>query len=133
MSDTASISDWASIRLAVGAALFITYFIFYLAYYFATFKQSERPKLYIQINDLASKMYLYGIGCLLSINYLQTGIFHVLFAYLTMITVVLVLVMTIIDSIGEKLRVGANILFYTFLSVWYIGIVIDYFGTESFY
>lgn len=77
-------------------------------------------------------MYLYGVGCLLSINYLQTGIFHALFSYFCMITVVLVLVMTIVDSLGEKLRVGANILFYTFLAVWYIGIIIDYFNTESF-
>ena len=80
--------------------MFINYSIFYAAYYFSHFKQDERPKLYVQINDLASKMYLYGIACLLSINYLQTGIFHVLFAYLTMAAVICVLVMTIIDSMG---------------------------------
>lgn len=39
MATTASIEEWASIRLAVGAAMFMTYFMFYIAYYFAQFKQ----------------------------------------------------------------------------------------------
>ncbi len=83
------------------------------------------------MSDLASKMYLYGIGCLLSMNYLQSGIFQVIFAYLIMIVVVLVLLVSIIDSIGEKLRIGANILFYSLLAIWYVGIIIDYFKNQS--
>lgn len=77
-------------------------------------------------------MYLFGIGCLMSLNYLQTGIFQVLFSYLTMASVVVVLVFTIIDSFGDKLRIGANILFYIMLSAWYVGIMVDYYQTESF-
>ena len=83
------------------------------------------------MSDLASKMYLYGIGCLLSMNYLQSGIFQVIFAYLIMVVVVLVLLLSIIDSIGEKLRIGANILFYSLLAIWYVGIIIDYFKNQS--
>lgn len=83
------------------------------------------------MSDLASKMYLYGIGCLLSMNYLQSGIFQVIFAYLIMVVVVLVLLLSIIDSIGEKLRIGANILFYSLLAVWYAGIIIDYFKNQT--
>ena len=112
--------------------MFMTYTIFYVGFYFAQFKQDDRPKMYVQINDLASRMYLFGIGCLMSINYLQTGIFHVLLAYLTMASIVVVLVFTIIDSFGDKLRIGANILFYVLLSAWYAGIIVDYFQTESF-
>ena len=37
---TASIAQWASIRLAVGAAMFLTYFFFYSAYLFAQLRQS---------------------------------------------------------------------------------------------
>ncbi len=37
---TASISQWASIRMAVGSAMFLTYFFFYVAYYIALFKQN---------------------------------------------------------------------------------------------
>jgi hypothetical protein len=40
MGDTAAISQWASIRLAVGAAMFITYFIYYAAYHFTNWKQN---------------------------------------------------------------------------------------------
>lgn len=99
-SSTASINLWATIRQAVGGAMFITYLLFYAAYYFAQFKQNERPKLYAHITDLGLKMYLYGIACLLSINYMQTGVFQVIFSYLTMIAVIFVLVLTIIDSIS---------------------------------
>ena len=83
------------------------------------------------MSDLASKMYLYGIGCLLSMNYLQSGIFQVIFAYLIMFVVILVLLLSIVDSIGEKLRIAANILFYSMLAVWYIGIIIDYFKNQT--
>ena len=57
------------------------------------------------MSDLASKMYLYGIGCLLSMNYLQSGIFQVIFAYLIMIVVVLVLLLSIskyLDWVGTE-------------------------------
>lgn len=100
MSSAAPISHWAALRLAVGAAMFITYTIFYAAYYFAQFKQSDRPKLYVQMSDLGLKMYLYGIGCLLSLNYMQAGLFQAIFAYLTMIPIILVIILTIIDSIS---------------------------------
>lgn len=76
-------------------------------------------------------MYLYGIGCLLSLNYLQADIFSVLFAYFAMLAIVGVLVLTIIDSISEKLRVGAHIFLYLILAVWYLGIIIDYFRSYS--
>ena len=48
-----------------------------------------------------------------------------------MVVVVLVLLLSIIDSIGEKLRIGANILFYSLLAIWYVGIIIDYFKNQS--
>ena len=45
----ASVSEWAGLRKAVGAALFITYFVYFAVYYFASFKQNERPKLFVQM------------------------------------------------------------------------------------
>jgi hypothetical protein len=45
----ASVSEWAGLRKAVGAALLITYFVYYTVYYFASFRQNERPKLFVQI------------------------------------------------------------------------------------
>jgi hypothetical protein len=131
-NNTASISQWASIRLAVGAAMVITYSLYYAAQHYANFKQNERPKIFVQISDLGSKMYLYGIGCLLSLNFLQSGVFQVVFAYLTMLTIAFVLLVTIIESTGERLRVGSNIIFHLFIAIWYIGIIVDYFKNQSY-
>jgi len=100
MGDIAAISQWASIRLAIGAAMFIAYFIFYAAYHFAHFKQGERPKLYVQISNLGSKMYLFGVGCLLSINYSQASIFQAIFTYFTMLSIIFVILLTIFDTIS---------------------------------
>jgi hypothetical protein len=36
----ATIQMWASLRLALGAALFITYFSYFCFYWFANFKKS---------------------------------------------------------------------------------------------
>ena len=100
MTDTAAISQWVNIRLAVGACMFITYLIFYAAYHFANFKQAEKPKLYVQISKLGSKMYLFGVGCLLSINFLQASIYQTIFTYLTMTAVISIIALTIFDTIS---------------------------------
>lgn len=131
MSNTAAISSWASIRLAVGSAMFITYSIFYTAYHFASFKQHDKPKVYVQITNLATKMYLFGVGCLLSLNYSQASIYQAIFTYFTMAAVIFVIVLTIIESSSDKLKVGANIVFYLLLVMWYMGIIIDYYKTLS--
>lgn len=131
MSDTAAISQWASMRLAVGAAMFVAYFMYYAAYHFANFMQSERPKLYVQISSFGSKMYFFGAGCLLSINYSQASIYQTIFTYLSMVAVISVILLTIFDTISEKLRIGSHILFYFFLVMWYMGIIVDYFKSQS--
>ena len=100
MSDIAAISQWASIRLAIGASMFITYLLFYAAYHFASIKQVERPKLYMQISNLGSKMYLFGVGCLLSINFIQASIYQTIFTYFTMMAVLAIILFTIFDSVS---------------------------------
>jgi uncharacterized membrane protein YjfL (UPF0719 family) len=91
----ASISQWGSIRLAVGSAMFITYFLFFCAYWYSNFKQKDRPKSYVQMTSIATKMYLFGMACLLSLNFFQAGVFQTVFSYLTMTSIILVIVFTI--------------------------------------
>lgn len=87
MGDTATIALWASLRLASGSALFITYFFYFLAYWFSSFKQNTKPYFYLHMSDLGSKMYLYGIGVLLSINYYQACIYTTIFTYFNMVAI----------------------------------------------
>jgi hypothetical protein len=85
----ADISQWGSIRLAVGSSMFITYFLFYCAYWYSDLKQKDRPRLYVQMTSIATKMYLFGMACLLSMNFFQAGVFQTVFSYLSMVSILL--------------------------------------------
>lgn len=127
----ASVSDWASLRKAVAAALFITYFLYYAVYYFASFKQNERPKLFVQIESLGAKIYLFGVGCLLSLNYMQASVHQAVFAYFTMLAIILMMLTMVFEILNEKLVQISVIAFYSMLFIWYMGIVIDYYTLLS--
>ena len=69
-NDLAKNNHWTSVRLAVGISMFITYFLHYI-FIGAAFYYEERFKLSKkQAKILMKKIYLYGIGCLISMNYL---------------------------------------------------------------
>ena len=129
MTDVASISEWASIRLAVGSALFITYFVFAVAYWYALIKQEEKATVYLNMNDLASKMYLYGLGCLMSLNYYQSSIYMAIFSYFVMCSLIALIVMNVMCAIQESTRTKMYLLFYFLLFMWYMGIMIDFYQT----
>jgi len=97
MPDYASISQWGSIRLAVGSSLFITYFLFFCAYWYSSFKQQDRPQLYVQMTSLATKMYLFGMACLLSMNFFQAGVFQTVFSYLAMANILVIIIFSIVS------------------------------------
>jgi hypothetical protein len=83
------------------------------------------------MSNLGSKMYLFGVGCLLSINYIQASIYQAIFTYFTMVAIILIIVLTLIDTLGEKLRIIMNIVFYFLLVMWYMGIIIDYYKLQN--
>ena len=123
---TASQNNWMSIRLAVGAGMFITYLILYMINWYVSFKNNPKSKFII--SELNSKLYLYGIGCLLSCNYIQAGIFQAIMVYFMMVLYVVMAGTALLpDSIDEKKRTIGYIVLYFFLFGWYMGIIIDYF------
>lgn len=124
----ATVSEWAGIRKAVSAALLITYFVYYAIYYFASFKQHERPKLFVQIEALGAKLYLFGVGCLLSLNYKQASIHQVVFAYFAMMAIILIIFTMVFEMVSEKIRHASHIALYGVYSIWYMGIIIDYYN-----
>ena len=123
---TADQTNWMSIRLAVGAGMFITYLIIYMVNWYVSFKNNPKSKFII--SELNSKLYLYGIGCLLSCNYVQAGIYQALMVYLMMVLYVVMAGTALLpDSIDEKKRTIGYMVLYFFLFGWYLGIIIDYF------
>ncbi len=98
MAEQATPDEWVSLRQAIGSALFITFFFYMIPYWYALIKQEEKPIVYINMNDVASKMYLYGLGILMSINYNQSGVFQAVFAYITMVCVAFLIIVNIRSS-----------------------------------
>lgn len=123
-------NSWMSIRLAVGAGMLITYAIVYMINWYTSFKNN--PKSTFILTELNSKLYLFGIGCLLSCNYLQAGVFQTLMVYLMMIMYIVMAGTALLpDSIDERKRTLAYVVLYFFLFIWYLGIIIDYFVVSN--
>lgn len=80
------------------------------------------------MNDFASKMYLFGVGSLLSMNYYQASIYQAIFTYFTLACVIMVLALNVLQVTEKILNIG-YLIFYFILFCWYMGIMIDYFIT----
>lgn len=117
---------WMNVRLAVGAGMFITYLLVYFINWYINFKNN--PKSTYIISELNSKLYLFGIGCLLSCNYQQAGVYQTIMVYVMMVLYVVMAGTALLpDSVDEKKRTLAYMVLYFFLFGWYLGIIIDYF------
>lgn len=62
--------DWTKTRLAIGSAMFIFYFIHYIFVFLTYFKGKDLGFNEKYCKLLMKKSYLFGVGCLFSMNYL---------------------------------------------------------------
>ena len=122
-------NDWISIRLAVASAMIIGSIVFYVAYWYAMWFKASR-KAHMFMNEVASKFYLFGLGGLLSLNFAQAGIYQTVLIYLTMVSLMILVLSSLLpESVDDQKRSYAYILYYLFLFAWYMGIMIDFFVT----
>lgn len=80
------------------------------------------------MSELGSKMYLFGIGVLLSISYFQACIFTTIFTYFTMLAIIGVIVVNFI-GLSEPIRTKSYLAFYCIMFAWYVGIMSDLYIT----
>ena len=52
------------------------------------------------MSDLASKMYLFGLGALLSLNYYQASIYSAIFTYFTMAVILTLIIINLMSSVA---------------------------------
>jgi len=69
-NDIVKNNHWTNVRIAVGIAMFIVYFLHYLFIGAAFYQEKTFNLNKKQAKILMKKIYLYGIGCLISMNYL---------------------------------------------------------------
>ncbi len=82
------------------------------------------------MNEVATKYYLFGLGALLSLNYAQAGLFQTVMIYVTMLGFIGIIASALLPQvIDHKKRSIMYIFYYSFLFIWYLGIIIDFFIT----
>ncbi len=80
------------------------------------------------MSELGSKMYLFGLGALLSLNYFQTCIYTTIFTYFTM-AVILGLILVNIIGVSEANKSKVYLVLYIIMFMWYVGIMSDLYIT----
>jgi ABC-type proline/glycine betaine transport system permease subunit len=84
------------------------------------------------MSEVASKYYLFGLGALLSLNYIQAGIFQTVMIYVTMLSFFAIIAASLLhEHVDDKMRSLAYLTYYSMLFIWYLGIIIDLYVTES--
>ena len=81
------------------------------------------------MSDLASKLYLFGLGALLTLNYYQSSIYTAIFTYFTMTVIITLILLNLMSSISESTRTKVYLMYYFILFMWYMGIMIDFYIT----
>lgn len=82
------------------------------------------------MNEVATKYYLFGLGALLSLNYAQAGLFQAVMIYVTMAGFIGIIAAALLpEIIDHRKRSIMYIFYYSFLFIWYLGIIIDFFIT----
>ena len=76
--------------------------------------------------DMGRRLALYGIAALLSVNFLQYGIYHAICAWVLLIIVVILNGMLLMRGVEERTRGIMILLYYIVLGIWYFGIFFFY-------
>jgi len=72
---------------------------------------------------MGRRLSLYGIAALLSISFLQYGIYHAILAWLLLINVVIIEAMLLMRGVEERSKNIAIAIYYVLIFVWYFGII----------
>jgi hypothetical protein len=75
---------------------------------------------------MGRRLALYGIASLLSINFLQYGIYHAIMAWLLLINVVIIYAMILMRGVEERFKSVAISSYYILIFIWFFGIVFFY-------
>ena len=100
-----------------------------ISYFFPSDIKAER------LYDHGRRLVLYGIAgiffsytlAIISINFLQYGIYHAVLAWVTLIWVIIMHSMVFAREIKEKLQNIAVLVYYGLIAIWFLGIVIFFF------
>ena len=75
---------------------------------------------------MGRRLVLYGIAALLSVNFLQYGIYHAICAWVLLIIVIIKNGMILMRGVDWKTKGIVTLLYYILIFIWYFGILLFY-------
>ena len=75
---------------------------------------------------MGRRLVLYGIAALLSVNFLQYGIYHAICAWVLLIIVIIKNGMILMRGVDSKTKGIVTLLYYILIFIWYFGILLFY-------
>lgn len=75
---------------------------------------------------MGRRLSLYGIAALLSINFLQYGVYHAILAWLLLVTVIVVDAISFMRDVSERIKSIGILVYYVLIFVWFFGILFFY-------
>ena len=75
---------------------------------------------------MGRRLVLYGIAALLSVNFLQYGIYHAICAWVLLIIVIILNGMILMRGVEEGTKGLVIMLYYIVIFIWYFGIIFFY-------
>lgn len=75
---------------------------------------------------MGRRLSLYGIAALLSINFLQYGIYHAIVSWILLVIVIVIDVLNFIRDVSDRAKNVSLLLFYIGMFIWFFGIVFFY-------
>lgn len=75
---------------------------------------------------MGRRLVLFGIAALLSVNFLQYGIYHAICSWVCFITVVVLEVLNFMRDVPERAKNVGLLVYYIIIFIWFFGILFFY-------
>lgn len=72
-----------------------------------------------RLNDLGRRLFLYGVACLFSVNFLQSSVVGAIIAWLILICMIIAHCFVFLKETGQKYHNICLLIYYSLLAVWF--------------
>ncbi len=126
-------TEWINHRLAPGVILFLMYTIHFIYWGVVTLLPDriafKKTINLLEFEKLRRKIFLFGICCVFSMSYLQSGVFHAVWSWLTAIPLLALHIFCIekFNKLLDYVWLG----FYICIFIWFLGIIADYYSINN--
>lgn len=72
-----------------------------------------------RLNDLGKRLFLFGVACLFSVNFLQSSVLGAVIAWCILICMIIAHCFVFLKETGQKYHNICLLIYYSLLMVWF--------------